>query len=208
MAPVELVEPIRTERLVLRPFTEHDEADMLEFESRPDVARFLFNEPRTPQDNARELADRRARTSLTRAGDVLLPAVEYQGKVIGWVQLIWLDEAARQGEFGYVLHPGYHGRGLATEAAVEMLRIGFDRLGLHRIIGRCEARNTASRRVMERIGLRQEAEFRDSLIFKGEWGSECVYAMRADEWRASRWAEHEERRTSGPAAVVEGSHAS
>ncbi|PCG85249.1 GNAT family N-acetyltransferase [Streptomyces sp. WZ.A104] len=186
-ATVRIAQPIRTDRLLLRPFTPGDEADMWDFESRPEVARYLFNEPRGREDNARELTDRCTRTSLTQQGDVLVLAVEHEGRVIGWTQLIWLDAAARQGEFGYVLHPAYQGRGLAGEAAVEMLRIGFERMGLHRIIGRCEARNTASARLMERLGLRKEAEFTDSLIFKGDWGSECVYAMLAAEWCMSRW---------------------
>ncbi|MFD3412076.1 GNAT family N-acetyltransferase [Streptomyces cyaneofuscatus] len=187
-AIVKITEPIRTARLSLSPFTPEDEADMWDFESRADVARFLFNEPRTREDNARELADRCTRTSLAREGDVLLPAIRYEGRVIGWTQLIWVHEAARQGEFGYVLHPAYQGRGFAGEAAVEMLRIGFEQVGLHRIVGRCEARNTASARVMERLGLRKEAELIDSLVFKGDWGSECVYAMLAAEWRRTREA--------------------
>lgn len=185
---IEVNEPIKTERLVLRPFTERDEADMFEFESRPDVARYLFNEPRTREDNARELAVRVKQNALRKEGDTLMLAIDLDGKVIGYTLLIWLSEQNRQGEFGYVLHPGHHGKGYASEAAVEMLRLGFERLGLHRIIGRCDPRNTASARLMERLGMRREAHFIESEIFKGEWGGELHYAMLAAEWRKSRWA--------------------
>ncbi|RZQ60097.1 GNAT family N-acetyltransferase [Amycolatopsis suaedae] len=184
----DFVDPIKTERLVLRPFTAADEADLLEFESLPEVARYLFNEPFDEEDNARALAKRRKQTSLAREGDTLVHAVEYDGKVIGWVQLVWVSVTHRQGEFGYVFHPGYGGKGFATEAAVEMLRIGFERLGLHRIYGRCDVRNEASARVMERIGMRREAHFVEAEIFKGEWGGELHYAMLDREWRASKWA--------------------
>jgi RimJ/RimL family protein N-acetyltransferase len=68
---------------------------------------------------------------------------------------------SRQGEIGWSLHPDAQGRGLATEGAREMLRIGFDELGLHRIVAGCDSRNTASLRVMERLGMRREAEFVD-----------------------------------------------
>jgi len=67
-----------------------------------------------------------------------------------------------------------------------MLRLGFDELGLHRIIGRCDARNTASARLMERLGMRQEAHFRENERFKGEWGDELIYAMLAREWTERR----------------------
>lgn len=184
----EITEPIRTQRLRLRPFTLDDERDMWEFESNPEVARFLYNEPRSPEDNARELANRLTKTTLRGEGDDLLLAVDLEGKAIGHVLLIWRSQRHRQGEVGYVLHPGYHGKGYATEAAVEMLRLGFEQLGLHRIIGRCDARNEASFRLMERLGMRREAYFVESEIFKGEWGGELHYAMLEAEWRESRWA--------------------
>lgn len=188
MTDVEITEPIRTARLVLRPFTPDDEADMLAFESRPDVARYLYNEPRTPEQNARELADRVQQTALRKEGDALVLAIDLDATVIGYVLLVWLSETHRQGEFGFVLHPDHGGRGYATEAAVEALRIGFERRGLHRITGRCDARNTASAALMERLGMRREAHFVEAEIFKGEWGEELHYAMLAAEWSASRWA--------------------
>jgi RimJ/RimL family protein N-acetyltransferase len=67
-----------------------------------------------------------------------------------------------------------------------MLRLGFEGLGLHRIVGRCDARNRASAKVMERLGMRREAYFRQNEIVRGEWTDELVYAMLADEWPATR----------------------
>jgi len=53
---------------------------------------------------------------------------------------------------------------------------------LHRIIGRCDARNTASARLMGRLGMRREAHFRENEWFKDEWGDELIYAMLDGEW--------------------------
>ncbi|MCW2947645.1 MAG: GCN5-related N-acetyltransferase, partial [Actinoallomurus sp.] len=92
----------------------------------------------------------------------------------------------RQGEVGYIFHPDHGGRGYATEAAEVVLRLGFEELGLHRIVGRLDGRNTASARVLERLGLRREAHFVQNELVKGEWTDEVVYAMLADEWRARR----------------------
>jgi RimJ/RimL family protein N-acetyltransferase len=108
---VVITEPIRTARLTLRPFTAADEKDMLAFESRADVARYLYNEPRTPEDNARELANRVQQTALRKEGDSLVLAIDLHSTVIGYVLLVWLSEHHRQGEFGYVLHPDHGGRG-------------------------------------------------------------------------------------------------
>lgn len=189
MMTVTVTEPISTSRLVLRPFTAADEEDMLAFESRPDVARYLYNEPRDRADNARELALRQQQTALRSESDTLVLAIEASGRVIGYVLLTWRSAEHRQGEFGYVLHPDHGGRGYATEAAVEMLRIGFEQLGLHRVVGRCDARNTSSIRLMERLGMRKEAHFVEAEIFKGEWGEELYFAMLAREWHARHAAD-------------------
>ena len=65
-----------------------------------------------------------------------------------------------------------------------MLRIGFEELGLHRIAGRLDARNEASARVLERLGMRREAHLVENEFVKGEWTDELVYAMLEQEWRA------------------------
>ena len=88
----------------------------------------------------------------------------------------------RTGEIGYVFHPDFHGRGFAAEATIELLRLGFEQLGMHRVIARLDARNTGSANLLKRLGLRQEAHFVRNEFLKGEWTDELVFAMLADEW--------------------------
>ncbi len=87
---------------------------------------------------------------------------------------------------GYVFDPDHHGNGYATEAAAALLRVGFEGLGLHRIIARIDARNSASAAVLRRIGMRQEAHLLENEWFKGEWTDELDFAVLEDEWRAGR----------------------
>ena len=56
---------------------------------------------------------------------------------------------------------------------------------MHRVIGRLEARNAASARVLERLGMRQEAHMIENEYVKGEWQSEVVYALLDREWRGT-----------------------
>lgn len=63
-----------------------------------------------------------------------------------------------------------------------MLDWVFGTAGLHRVIGRTEARNIASSRVLEKLGLRLEAHFIENEWVKGEWQSELVYAILDREW--------------------------
>lgn len=182
--------PIRTDRLDLRLFTADDFAALHGYQSRADVTRYLYFGPNDEAASREALARKRARTALREPGDVLNLAIVLRatGELVGDVLLIWTSAEHRQGEIGYVLHPDHAGRGYATEAAREMLRLGFDGLDLHRIVGRLDARNTASAQVLQRLGMRHEAHLRENEFVKGEWVDEAVYALLAREWRAGRTA--------------------
>jgi len=180
--------PIETERLLLRPCEPRDLDVMADIRSRPDVVRYLYWNIQTHGEVAEALAKRMTMTALEKEGDGMVVAAELKdtGEMIGDVVLQWISEEHRQGETGFVFHPDFQGKGFAFEAGREMLRLGFEELGLHRIIGRCDARNTASARLMERLGMRQEAHFRENERFKGEWGDELIYAMLDREWTGRR----------------------
>jgi RimJ/RimL family protein N-acetyltransferase len=180
--------PIETARLTLRPFTDDDFEALHAYQSLPEVARYLYNEPRDREATAEVLKRRLSMGTLEQQGDLLVLAVVLRetGELIGEVNLYWLSAESRQGEFGFVFNPAFHGKGYAAEAAVEMLRLGFDGLSLHRIIGRTEGRNTASAKLMARLGLRREAHFVQNEWIKGEWNDELVYAMLATEWADPR----------------------
>jgi RimJ/RimL family protein N-acetyltransferase len=178
--------PLRTARLVLRPFAEADFDGLYAYQSRTDVVRWLYWPPRTA-DEVRALLQRRlGYTAIAGPGDNLAVAVELAatGELIGDCGLQWIDNEHRQGEIGFIFHPEHQGHGYATEAARELVRIAFEELPLHHVVGRTEARNAASARVLEKLGMRREAHLVENELVKGEWQSELVYAVL----RASRGA--------------------
>lgn len=177
--------PIRTPRLLLRPFTRADVDDVWEYQRRPEVARYMSWEPRNRAQTEAAVAQMAREDRLAGEGDCLSLAVVRADldRVVGQVELVWHSTASRQGEVGYIFSPDHHGQGLATEAAHEMLRVGFEGLGLHRIVGRCHAENRASARLLERLGMRKEAHFVDNELAKGAWRSQLVYALLESEWR-------------------------
>jgi len=179
--------PIKTKRLLLRPFEAGDLDALHEIHSDESVARYLYNGPRTHQE-VRELLGRKTTGSALQAeGQWLSAAVELRdsGDLIGDVSLRWASELHRQGEIGFIFHPAHHGQGYATEAARPLLAFAFETVGLHRVVGRTEARNVGSVRVLEKLGMRREAHFVENEWVKGEWQSEVVYAMLAREWTDS-----------------------
>jgi RimJ/RimL family protein N-acetyltransferase len=177
--------PIETKSLLLRPYGESDFDDFAALVGREDVTRYLYWGPRD-RTSARETFDRRMKDLAPDDGAKHLPLAiidRASGSFAGECSLINLAPAHRGCELGYMLLPDFHGRGLAVEAAREMMRIGFEALGMHRISASCDDRNAASARVLEKLGMRREGHFRSNEWVKGEWTGGLHYAMLEDEWR-------------------------
>ncbi|MEY2847146.1 MAG: hypothetical protein RL076_2692 [Chloroflexota bacterium] len=105
------------------------------------------------------------------------------GQLIGHIILHpWV--APRTYELGWVIHPGYQRRGYASEAARAVIDYAFGVLDVHRMIATCQPENVASYRVMETIGMRREAHFRQCIHRGGDiWWDEYFYAILALEWQ-------------------------
>ena len=182
--------PLLTERLLLRPVDpERHLLAIHSYRSLQDVCRYVPFTPGTTEELAQRLADpERSRSVIDAEGQVLFLVVERldTGELIGDLVLFWHSAIDRHAEIGYVLHPGHAGHGFATEAAAALLRLAFDGLGAHRVTARLDERNTASARVVERLGMRREAAFVEGEWFKGEWTTLLVYAILRREWEVQR----------------------
>lgn len=194
-----IAHPLRTERLTLRAATAEDAKPTFEYRRLESVGHWLTEIPSDYE------AYRATFTDAARLAAAVV--VELDGVIIGdfmlriedaWAQAEVTDAARNsQAELGWVLDPTYTGHGYATEAVREMLRFCFEELGLRRVVANCFTDNTASWRLMERIGMRREAHaVRDSLHRSGEWLDGYTYALLADEWFSAVGATHHGRRAT------------
>jgi|LSQX01.2.fsa_nt_gb RimJ/RimL family protein N-acetyltransferase len=174
--------PLLTERLELRDFGEADAEWVQAWACDPAVVRFMPWGPNTPEQT-REFLQRKLaeRTEEPRRTWDLAVKDRGTGRLIGSAGLR-LDEALQQAELGYCFHREAWGHGFATEAARELLRFGFEQLGLHRIHASVDSRNGASARVLAKIGMRQEGWLREHLMQRGEWRDSYLYAILRREW--------------------------
>ncbi|MDJ0455742.1 GNAT family protein [Arthrobacter sp. NQ7] len=175
--------PIRTERLVLRRFEGGDLDAFHAYHSLPETARFLPGPAKT-YTQSMERVGHYANFVFEKEGDWVALAIEAAGEpgLQGEVVLKWLPGRG-QGEVGWTLAPAARGKGYGTEAAGAVLRLGFEELGLHRIEARLDELNVASASLCGRLGMRLEARHVDKWHYKGQWATELIYAILADEWR-------------------------
>lgn len=175
---------VTTDRLILREFVEDDWQATLAYQSNPLYLRYYAWTQRT-EDDARAFIGMflAQQAEQPRRKFQLALVLKASGRLIGSGGIRLSDLEAREASIGYELDPRFWGHGLATEAAREMLRFGFDDLGMHRIFGDCVADNVTSARVMEKIGMQREAWLREKTWFKGRWWDSLIYAILEDEWR-------------------------
>lgn len=176
--------PLRTERLILRPFTPDDLHGLHAFHSLPEVARYLYWDARDLDQVREALGDKILRSALYDEGQVLCLAAELAdgGALVGDLSLFWHSARHRQGEIGYVFHPAYQGRGLATEAARAVIHAAFEAdANLNRIRAVADSRNLASMRVLEKAGMTREGILRQNRMFRGELIDEVWYGILRKE---------------------------
>jgi RimJ/RimL family protein N-acetyltransferase len=167
--------PFLTERLELREHLPTDVDDMLEFHSDPDVVRYVPWPVSTREQVLESLEKRLHAGRVEKPGEWLILAIVQRAsdKVIGEVLL--KCTSVDEGELGYALHRGYQGQGIAFEAAEAMLRLGIERFGLRRVTAELDSRNTASARLLERLGFTLHRSFAEE--FKGEQTTALEYEL-------------------------------
>lgn len=179
--------PIQTERLSLRTFEKSDLDDLTTYYALPEVQRYLDWKARDRVECKAALDAMRSQITLQRPGDTLTLAVvrTSDNVLVGQVSIRWSDATAAQGEVRFVFNPIYRGQGYAKESVTAAIDLAFDHFRIHRVFARCDARNTRSAKLMQALGMRLEAHYREHALFQGEWDEELHFAVLDREWRRS-----------------------
>lgn len=186
---------LETQRLVLRRFTEADVDSLVELDGDPRVMRYLTGGKPTPRERVqREILPAILSDYARVAGCGTWAAIEKAtGQFIGWFELRTAghDDVNDQAELGYRLRVSAWGQGYATEGACALINMAFTKVGLRRVYAETMAVNTASRRVMEKAGLRFVRTFHPDWkdpIEGAEQGEVEYELLRADWLRLARSA--------------------
>lgn len=172
-----------TERLVLRPFHVSDSLNVERLAGAREVADTTLTIPHPypsgggTQWIATHAAAWESRDNLALA----ICAQPTPSELLGAISL-HLSLAHSHGEIGYWIGVNSWGNGFATEAARALVAYAFAELELHRVQGRHFTRNTASGRVMQKLGMRLEGVHRDAYRRWDRFEDVAVYAVLAPEW--------------------------
>jgi len=187
---------LKTGRLTLRPFTADDVEVLVELDSDPEVMRFLSGGAPT----SRHTIETRVLPRFM-AGYAELEGPGYwaalaadSNEFLGWFAVHPVHDRPGEFELGYRLRRSAWGRGLATEGSLALLHEGFRRAAIA-VFAQTYEDNIASRRVMEKLGMRFVREFKvsDEALREGTFdagaadalpGDDVEYAITSEEWRS------------------------
>jgi RimJ/RimL family protein N-acetyltransferase len=178
---------IESERLILRRFTDADLAPFVAYRNDPEAARYQSWDSFDEQE-ARAFLREMESTQPGVPGEWFQFAVESKetGGLVGDCALQVDGQEPYKAEIGFTLAQEHQGKGYASEAVARLLDYAFDDLGLHRVVAIADCQNEPSWALLERVGLRREGHFLQSIRFKGGWSDECLYAVLKDEWLGMR----------------------
>lgn len=175
-----------TKRLILRAFRDSDLDAFVAYRSDPQTAQFQsWNAPYSHEQGIALIEEmKRLRPAVSGEWYQIALELKASGDLVGDCAFCVLMEDPRQAEIGFTLSPQQRGKGYATEAVQALLAYLFDDLRLHRVRAICDVENVSSASLLERVGMRREAHFVESIWFKGRWSSEYWYGMLSYEFLA------------------------
>jgi RimJ/RimL family protein N-acetyltransferase len=173
---------LNTDRLTIDSLRPGDAEALFAYRGDPDVFRFQEWAPGSVEDAERFIRSVEA-TAFDTPGTWSQLAIRERGsgRLLGDLGVHFLEDG-QQVEIGYTLAPESQGSGLATEAVTRLLDHLFRAMDKHRVTASVDPGNDSSIRLLTRVGMRQEAHFRESLWFKGAWADDLVFAALRAEW--------------------------
>lgn len=174
---------LRTERLLLRPFTLADARDVQRLAGDQAVAEPTSALPHPYLDGMAESWIKTHRKSFADAKQaVFAVTLVSSGVLLGAISLMCLSRAHQRAEIGYWIGREFWNHGYATEAARDVIGFAFD-FGLQRVYCRCMKRNAASARVMEKTGMRREGCLHAHELKGAQFEDVLLYGVLKDDWR-------------------------
>lgn len=165
------------ERLLLRPMTLEDAADMYEYASDDETVRFVFEKHKDLAETGKNIANHFMKEPLGKYAIQL----KKTGKMIGTID-IRLREEHNSAEIGYTLNKSHWGNGYVTEAGKLILELGFEKLGLERIYACHDSENLVSGKVLKRLGMTYEGTLRKNRIHKERYVDDVYYSILKEDY--------------------------
>ena len=168
---------LKSNRLLFRKILMKDAKDIYFIRSNDDVMEFM-DVWRTKSINDAKKLIRNVHEDYKNERGISWGIIEKRSKnFIGYLGFIRMQQQHCRGEVGYALKPEYWRKGFMTEALKTVIKFGFNEMKLHSIEANVNPKNQNSKKLLERIGFKKEAYFRENYLFDGKFLDSVIYSL-------------------------------
>lgn len=178
----QLAPTLCSEIIYLRPAVEADYAAIKAYRKNPENCRYI----RPPESDEKTMAFVQQLSapwdfSLGRWNGLVI-CLQANHRLVGEIAFRIEDWDNQRAEIGYRLSETAAGQGICTQAASLFIDYLFGQLGFFKVVAKCDPRNVASYRVMEKLGFAREAYFKQHYLIADEWTDQVDYGVTVHSW--------------------------
>ena len=174
---------LETGRLILRPFNLSDASDLQRLAGEFAIADTTAAIPHPYPDGAAQAWINTHEVEFIKNSMLALAVtLKKTSELQGCISIMDIDKSCKSGELGYWIGKDSWGQGYCTEASSAIINYGFEEMDLNRIQAKHLARNPASGRVMQKLGMKQEGYFRHAFVKWGRYEDNVLYAILREDW--------------------------
>ena len=168
---------LESERLLFREIKLNDAKDLFIIRSNDEVMKFMDTKRLESLEDTEKLI-KSINESFTNETGINWSVVEKSSnKMIGYFGYWRIIHEHCRAEIGYALHPEYWKKGYMIETMKSLINVGFHKIKLHSIEANVNPNNSSSIKLLEKIGFRKEAYFRENFLFDGKFLDSIIYSL-------------------------------
>jgi ribosomal-protein-alanine N-acetyltransferase len=168
---------LESEKLIFRRLVKQDSPDFFKIRSNEKVMEFMDNICLKSVDQAKSLIKTYNWEFKYKRGITWAIVHKASNSIIGSFSFWRLNLNHCRSEIGYSLLPEFWGKGLMNETFSKLIDFGFEQLGLHSIEANVNPGNKNSIKLLERVGFRKEAHFRENYFYNGRFIDSAIYCL-------------------------------
>ena len=168
---------LETERLLLVEFVKNDSEDLFKMRSDERVLKYLDRDSHKSVEESELMIEEMIRSYSNKEGINWIIRKKDTLNVIGYIGYWRMIRKNVRAEIGYALKPEYWGNGYLQEALTKVIEFGFKEFCLHSIEGNVNPANLSSIKLLEKLGFKKEAYFREDYLFNGKFLDTAIYSL-------------------------------
>ncbi|MCF8058662.1 MAG: GNAT family N-acetyltransferase [Bacteriovoracaceae bacterium] len=178
---------IETKRLILRDLRESDAQDIFSYAQKPIISKYTLWEPhQSLEDSIDYIKNYAGKYYQEGTPEPFAIELKENKKMIGGVGCFWVSKKNKMMELAYVISDEYWGQGIMVEASQAIIDYCFKLYAIERMQCRCKEENTASSRVMEKLGMTYEGTLRSAINHRNRFWNMKYYSLLRRKWKAAK----------------------